>query len=177
MLHDWKIRRATRADADFMKLMLYEAAFWRAGARRPPFHSALADTKLARYIKEWGRAGDSGLIAVKADAEPIGATWYRLFAADEPGYGFIDATIPEITLAVAPAYRSRGIGSDLLSALLEQARRAGFEAVSLSVDENNPARRLYERHGFERVARNGTAWTMRADLIPHQQGQSQECRK
>ena len=45
--------------------------------------------------------------------------------------------------------RGAGVwGSALLDALLTLAREQGYRAVSLSVDRQNPARRLYERKGF-----------------------------
>ena len=50
-----------------------------------------------------------------------------------------------------------------MHALLGQARGAGFEAISLSVEPDNPAVRLYERAGFTRVGGTG-AWTMLVEL-------------
>jgi hypothetical protein len=41
---------------------------------------------------------------------------------------------------------------------------AGYRAVSLSVERDNPSRRIYERAGFERVAERGGSWTMVARL-------------
>ena len=57
-------------------------------------------------------------------------------------------------LAVAPEARGQGIGSALLQAVEAQARAAvpRLHVLSLDVIEHNPARRLYERHGF-RVTR------------------------
>ncbi len=46
--------------------------------------------------------------------------------------------------------------------MLAQAREAGYEALSLNVEPGNPARKLYERHGFEVVEKGPEAWTMRA---------------
>ena len=54
-------------------------------------------------------------------------------------------TIPELTIAVRPGERGRGIGSALLTALLDEARARELPALSLSVSERNPALRLYER--------------------------------
>jgi ribosomal protein S18 acetylase RimI-like enzyme len=40
--------------------------------------------------------------------------WSRCFTRDEPGYGFIDESIPELSIAVATDARGRGIGTALL---------------------------------------------------------------
>jgi ribosomal protein S18 acetylase RimI-like enzyme len=53
---------------------------------------------------------------------------------------------------VRPEARGQGIGAALLGALLEPARTAGLDHVSLEVlVRNNDARRLYERLGFAAV--------------------------
>jgi ribosomal protein S18 acetylase RimI-like enzyme len=142
--------------------MLVEAVKWRDYATRPANEEALADPKLARYIERWGRDGDTGVIALDGE-RPVGAAWYRLFTADRPGYGFVDEWTPELTVGVVASERGRGVGTALLGALLEQARGAGFQAISLSVEPDNPAVRLYERAGFTRVGGTG-AWTMLAEL-------------
>jgi len=49
---------------------------------------------------------------------------------------------------ITPRVRRRGIGTKLLQALTERAARAG-KAVTLGVVKGNPARSLYERHGFQ----------------------------
>jgi GNAT superfamily N-acetyltransferase len=52
-------------------------------------------------------------------------------------------------IAVAPAYRSRGIGSRLMAAAEDLARRRGYTRVGLGVGlENRRARPLYERRGY-----------------------------
>ncbi len=52
-------------------------------------------------------------------------------------------------LAVADKARGRGVGSILLTAAAEEAKRRGARKISLHVhDTNLPARRLYERHGY-----------------------------
>ncbi|MCA9179991.1 MAG: GNAT family N-acetyltransferase, partial [Planctomycetales bacterium] len=52
-------------------------------------------------------------------------------------------------LAVHPDFQQRGIGSQLLSAVSDFARQHQHCAVTLEVQANNPARRLYARHGFQ----------------------------
>jgi ribosomal protein S18 acetylase RimI-like enzyme len=43
----------------------------------------------------------------------------------------------------------------------ERARAEGVSALSLSVEKDNPAIRLNERLGFERLRLDGRAWKMR----------------
>ena len=157
------MRPTEPSDLPFLRAMLYEAAFWRPARPRPPLDQGLAEPPLARYVAGWRRAGDAGVIAVGADGDPIGAAWYRLFPLSEPGFGFIDERIPELSLAVVAESRARGVGTALLGALIDRARTDRFEYLSLSVEPDNPARRLYERHGFVRVG-GEAAWTMRANL-------------
>lgn len=49
---------------------------------------------------------------------------------------------------VDPGYRGRGIGGALLDWAEAQAHEQGFKQMSLTTTTSNPARRLYERHGF-----------------------------
>jgi ribosomal protein S18 acetylase RimI-like enzyme len=124
----------------------------------------MADPKLALYVQSWGRTGDAGVVAEDQTGRPLGAAWYRLFTSDEHGYGFVDVAIPELTVAVKAEVRDRGVGTALLQGLVERARVDGVPALSLSVEEDNPALSLYERLGFVVVGRIENAWTMRRDL-------------
>lgn len=51
-------------------------------------------------------------------------------------------------LAVSPRARGQGIGRELLQAVERDARDSGCCRVTLEVRADNPARRLYERFGF-----------------------------
>ena len=56
----------------------------------------------------------------------------------------------------------------MLDGLLELAREQGYRAVSLSVDRQNPARRLYESAGFRDAGispETDTSVTMVADAL------------
>src|SRR5215468_1645547 len=109
-------------DVRFLRDMLRHAYHWRL-AQDP-------DLPVYRYVANWGRAGDAGLITFDATAR-YGAAWYRLFPADEPGFGFVDEQTPELTIAVVPGARGRGVGHELIDALLDRARADGYKAVSL----------------------------------------------
>jgi len=62
----------------------------------------------------------------------------------------VGAGVAHITqLCVTPAYRGRGLGRFLLSQSAESLRRAGFEAITLTVTEANAqALKLYRNFGF-----------------------------
>jgi GNAT superfamily N-acetyltransferase len=113
---------------------------------------AVAETDIAHYVGSWPREGDAGVVAYDVDGgSPVGAAWYRFFPSDDHGYGFVDESVPEVSIAVDRAMRGRGIGTDLLRALAEIARRRGIDALSLSVERANRARALYEREGYVAV--------------------------
>lgn len=136
------IRRGGRQDVRFLRDMLHHAYYWRE--RNP----ANGPGPAARYIKGWGRPGDTVLIAID-DGFPVGAAWYRLFRKDQPGYGFVDEETPELAIAVVPSRRGRGIGEALIEALSERARADGFTGLSLSVERGNEAlETFYGQHGF-----------------------------
>jgi ribosomal protein S18 acetylase RimI-like enzyme len=157
------IRPATKDDVQFLKKMLYEAARWNPDWPREPIEEVLADPMTVRYHESWGRPGDGGVIA-EIDGLPVGAAWYRVFTADVPGYGFVDEKTPELSIAVAPLHRRKGIGEAVLRACMVQAREEGFQALSLSVAVHNRSRMMYQRAGFEKVDETGDHWTMVANL-------------
>lgn len=105
------------------------------------------DPGLARYVEGFGRPGDFGIV-VEEGAEPLGAAWWRHFQAGAPGYGFVDDATPEVSAAVLPGHRRRGIGTALFGALTREARDRGIHRLSLSVEQDNPAVALCQRLGF-----------------------------
>ncbi|MDX1930606.1 MAG: GNAT family N-acetyltransferase [Pirellulaceae bacterium] len=52
-------------------------------------------------------------------------------------------------LAVHESYRARGVGSQLLDAVIDFAKSIGCCAVTLEVRSDNPARNLYAKKGFQ----------------------------
>ena len=100
-----------------------------------------------------------GVIALN-EQEPLGAAWVRLLPESDPGYGFVDAATPELSMGVVRGWRGRGIGSRLLDALVTAAREQGLASISLSVEPDNYARRLYERVGFRQVDEVSGSLTM-----------------
>jgi GNAT superfamily N-acetyltransferase len=140
----------------FLRDMLRHAFYWRSGG-------GVEDASLWRYVAGWGRRGDSAVIALEGGF-PVGAAWFRLFARDEPGFGFVDEQTPEVSIAVVPSRRGHGIGSDLLDHLVAVAREQGYVGLSLSVADDSPAMHVFEKQGFEKVQQTDGSWTMRLNL-------------
>lgn len=163
----YTVRPATAADEAFLWEMLYQALYIAPGQPLPG-REVLQEPALAHYVAGWGqRLGDAGVVAVELDLrQPVGAAWLRLLPAEDPGWGFVDSATPELSMAVVPEHRGRGIGRRLLEQLIEAAA-AQYHALSLSVDPANlPALRLYERFGFVTVGQAGTSLTMHKILAP-----------
>ena len=153
------IRRAAAGDSGFLRDMLVEAA--NGGAPSPRSRiSVLEDPAVARYIDQWPRPGDVGLVAIAADASPVGACWARLFPADAPGSGFVASGVPELTLGVNSQWRALGVGRALLQSLHSAAKAAGYTRLSLSVRRSNVARKLYVSEGYTVIASDETADVM-----------------
>lgn len=152
------LRPARGSDAPFLTEMLVAAAFWRSDVPVGTVQEVMRDSALAHYVAGWPRAGDLGVIA--ESEHPIGAAWMRYFPARDPGFGFVDAAIPEVAMGVISQCRGRGVGNRLLAALVDGARGQQVDALSLSVEADNDARRLYERVGFRTVGTLGGSLTM-----------------
>ena len=74
---------------------------------------------------------------------PEGSPWGEIA---QPGEGEFRM------LAVAPAFRRRGVAQALVSVCLERSTELGYTALVLcSLEAQAPAHRIYERLGFRRV--------------------------
>jgi ribosomal protein S18 acetylase RimI-like enzyme len=143
---DDKIRALTNEDESILWTMLMYAA------HESSIATVRSHPDLLRYVKDWGRSGDIGFVAM--DNIPIGAAWLRLFSSEDRGFGYIDEGIPELAIAVLPEYRGKGIGTKLLTQIIEGAKDL-YPIISLSVRDNNPAIDLYQRLGFVNVDNGG----------------------
>ncbi|KQZ07364.1 GNAT family N-acetyltransferase [Agromyces fucosus] len=153
------VRPATPDDGSFLADMVVEAANWRSGGTRPR-PTVLADPASRGYISGWQRPADRGVVALDGDGRPVGAAWYRLFAADAAAHGFVAVGVPELIIGVRPLWRAQGVGRALMQSLAETARAAGFARLALSVEHGNFAVSLYRSEGFTVVASDAGRDTM-----------------
>jgi len=146
-------------EIDFLNEMLFEAIFVEEG-KLPLSKSILKDPSIAKYTIDFGSQDlDIGIVAV-CDHKPIGVIWGRLFSEKDSGYGFVDSNTPEIGMAVRPEFRNNGVGAELLHKIEEAYLKEGVNTLSLSVDQKNPAFRLYQRNGYHNYSEKDGAYTM-----------------
>ena len=141
----YAFREIEPADADFLTEMLRLTLAWHlvpaADGSPPPVLVP------PRAFADLGRPGDGGAVATYEDA-PAGACWYRLQLTAREHDG---APVPELLIAVRPEHRAQGVGGRLLDRGIEHARAAGYGAIDLVVELDNPARAMYLRRGFEPI--------------------------
>ncbi|MCP1624958.1 GNAT family N-acetyltransferase [Pseudomonas nitroreducens] len=92
------------------------------------------DRHLARWLEHFER-----LTIAELDGESVG---YSLWLPEA-------GTAELCTLGVSVVWRGKGVGAALLQRYIADARQEGYTRLTLSVRPDNPARRLYERAGFE----------------------------
>ena len=169
------LRPARPADAPAMVVLVDIAGhglpvhFWSGAVRRGEAVSAL-EVGMMRALREESDFSWKKATIAEYDGEVAGMlTGYlqpdvpervRLEDYDEIVRPLIEleALVPATwylnVLATFARFRGRGIGSHMLARAIETTERVGARGTSLIVeDANQGARRLYERTGFEEVAR------------------------
>lgn len=92
----------------------------------------------------------SDFLVIERDGTPVG----RL--ALDRGHA---TDLRVVDIALLPEARGQGIGAAFLAGVQDEAR-AGGKRVSIHVEQENPAKRLYARLGFRDVSRTGPYWLM-----------------
>ena len=121
------------------------------------------DTMRAYVEQTWGRWDD------EAQAERFRRNFDPLHVhiividGQDAGLLHVERSQEEINLVniqIAPEFQNRGLGTEVMHALLAEARRDRLP-LRLQVLKVNPARRLYERIGFAVAGETGTHFQMR----------------
>ncbi len=160
---EYEIRHIRQDEWSLLEDFLYEAIYVPEGFEGEIPRSVIFDDPKCRAAFEgFGSLADDRAVVAEVGSEVVGACWVR--TTDE--YGHIDNDTPSFSISLYPSYRSQGIGTAMMRALLDELRDAGYVRASLSVQKENPALRLYERLGFQIIGDgfDETEWLMAKDL-------------
>jgi len=154
------IRQLRKKESDFLADMLYEAIFIPEGHDPLP-KEVIKDKSLFKYIENWGKDKFDIALVMELNNQLVGAIWGRLLTDENKGFGYVDDTTPELSMAVKNEYRNQGLGTKLIKAIASEYQKIGVEYLSLSVDKANNASNLYKRLGCEIIEETETSWTMK----------------
>lgn len=115
-------------ETDIDAVLAVEQASFLTPWSRAAFEAEMGDNELAHYL------------VIEADGKVVGyaGMWMILDEAHVTN------------IAIAPDFRANGLGTVLVSALIEQAIQLGATCMTLEVRVSNlDAQRLYRRLGFE----------------------------
>ena len=156
---DYIIREIRRDEINLLDDFLYEAIFipeWYT--EEVPRDIIYTNPKIYASIEDFGTHPDDYCLVAEVDKKVIGAVWVRI--ADE--YGHMDNETPSFSISLYKEYRGKGIGTALMEKMLELLRSKGYKRVSLGVNKENYAVRMYKKVGFEIVGNGAdeTEWLM-----------------
>lgn len=160
---EYAVRQMREDEHPLLEDFLYEAIFVPPDYEGDVPRSIIFDDPLCyAAIEDFGIYENDIAFVATADGEPVGCCWAR--TTEE--YGHIDDETPSLSISVLEDHRGNGIGTDLLEAMIEELQDRGLDRVSLSVQKENPAARLYQRLGFEIVGDgfDDTEWLMVREL-------------
>jgi len=153
-----KIRPIKKNESALLEEFLYDAIYIPPGEPRPGKEIILLP-ELSLYYRDFGRKGDLCLIA-ELEGKAIAAIWSRLFSEREMGFGYVNAETPELSMSVKAVYQNCGIGTLLLTRMITTLKEKHYPQVSLSVDIQNFAYKLYRKFGFESLRSDGKSATI-----------------
>lgn len=108
------------------------------------------------------------LLAWLESLEADGRTFVALLDDEVVGHAAftpLTATEPDFVVFVDPAYQNRGIGTALVYHVVRNVAAEGFDGAVSYVDrDNDSARHVYEKIGFEEIECDSLVVKMRLDL-------------
>ncbi len=156
---EYKIRKLDKTEYNVLEDFLYEAIFIPEGVEAPP-REIINQPELQVYIAGFGTQEGDTAVCAEGDGKIVGAAWARIMN----DYGHIDDGTPSIAISLYKKYRGKGMGTDLLKALLSELKSKGYRQVSLAVQKENYAVRMYKKSGFVTVDENEQEYIMLCTL-------------
>lgn len=139
-----QIRTMDPSEYPLLENFLYEAIFLREGEIAPP-KEIIQSPQLQVYIAEFGSQPDDIAFVAEVENKVIAAVFSRIMN----DYGHVDNETPSLAISLYKEYRRFGIGKALMKTILHHLQIQGYKKISLSVQKDNYAYRLYESLGFE----------------------------
>lgn len=152
---DYIIRKIRETEYPVLREFLYEAIFIPEGIPAPP-KSIIDLPELQVYIANFGNEDADICFLAEVDGKIVGAVWCRIMN----DYGHIEDAVPSLAISLYKEYRGYGIGTALMKRILHELEQNNYERVSLSVQKNNYAFRMYKNIGFETIAENEEEYIM-----------------
>lgn len=152
---EYTIRELRPDEYGVLRDILYEAIFIPEGVEPPP-KNIVDRPELKVYTENFGESTDDICLAAVSDGKILGAVWSRIM----DDYGHIDDRTPSLAIALFSEYRGMGIGTALMRDILGLLKTKGYERVSLAVQKENYAVRMYRAAGFETVGENSEEYIM-----------------
>lgn len=138
---------------------LYEAVFQRDENNLAP-KSITQKPELQVYIQNFGRKPDDYCLCAEVNGKVIGAVWVRSIN----GFGSIDSDTPEFAISLFKEYRGMGIGTELMTKMIEHLKELGYSKASLAVQKDNYAAKMYKKLGFQIETANEEEYIMIRNL-------------
>lgn len=139
-----KIEEMKPSQYPLLQDFLYEAIFVPQGMQAPP-KSILQEPDLQVYVSDFGTYKDDIALSVKVNDIIVGAVWVRIMM----DYGHVYADTPSLAISLLKEYRGKGIGMAMMKQMLRILKKRGYAQVSLSVQKENFAVRMYQKLGFK----------------------------
>ena len=149
-MSNFVIRKLDISEASLLKEFTYLAIYVPQGVKMPP-KSIVELPELKVYYQNFGRENGDICLVAETDNKIVGAVWTRIVN----DFAHIDDNTPSLAIAVAKESRGKGVGTRLLNKMLDVLKDEGFLSVSLSVQKENYAVKMYKRAGFEVIKDNG----------------------
>ena len=122
---------------------MYEAIYVPNGIEPPP-KTIICSPELQVYVADFGKKEHDIAFVAEVSQKIIGAVWVRIMN----DYGHIDNTTPSLAMSVFKEYRGLGVGTALLKELISTLKSKGYSRISLSVQKDNYAVKIYQQVGF-----------------------------
>ncbi len=153
------IRELKKNEINVLKDFLYEAIYIPKGIKKPSKDIINKEELKLYYDNFYSNKDDYCLVSID-DNKIVGAVWTRIMN----DYGHIDDNTPSLAISLYEEYRGKGYGTKLMINILELLKNKGYKNVSLSVQKENYATKLYLNVGFKIINENEEEYIMIKEL-------------